>query len=39
MNSSGVVFTPDELEKGANNDFVEGLEKLDNISEINKELP
>ena len=39
LNSSGVVFSPDEIIKGGNNDFVEGLEKLDNVSEINKEIP
>ena len=36
MNSSGVVFSPDELIPGEGNDFVEGLEKLDNISEVKK---
>lgn len=36
MNSSGVVFSPDELIPGQGNDFVEGLEKLDNISEVKK---
>ena len=43
LNSSGVIFSPDELINGENNDFVEGLEKsveglekFDNVSEIKK---
>lgn len=31
-----MVFSPDELIPGEGNDFVEGLEKLDNISEVKK---
>ena len=31
-----MIFSPDELIPGQGNDFVEGLEKLDNISEVKK---
>jgi hypothetical protein len=33
LNSSGVIFSPDELIPGQGNDFVDGL---DNISEVKK---